>query len=71
MTALSEMDPDVVVESRGLAHVAVWFTVLGGVEGECGEYPAARVREHLATLGFRRVVVAGMNQSGGLCSFAP
>lgn len=69
--ALSQGDPDVIVESRGLGHIAVWFTVPGEVEGECGEYPPARVREHLAALGFRRIVVAMQNRSGGLCSFRP
>jgi hypothetical protein len=71
VTALSEMDPDVLVESRGLGHIAVWFTVSGEVEGECGDYPPARVREHLAAIGFRRIVVAMQNRSGGLCSFRP
>ena len=71
VTALSQIDPEVIVESRGLGHIAVWFTVPGGVEGECGEYPAAQVREHLADLGFRRIVVAMKNRSGGLCSFTP
>ena len=38
--ALSELDPDVLVQSRGVGQVAVWFNVPDDVEGECGEYPA-------------------------------
>ncbi len=69
--ALSDLDPDVRVETRGAGHVAVWFNVPDEFEGECGEYPAEPVREHLAGLGFLRVVVAVRNQGGGLCSFRP
>jgi hypothetical protein len=69
--ALSELDPDVLVQSCGVGHVAVWFNVPDDFEGECGEYPAAAIREHLAELGFLRVVVAARNQGGGLCSFSP
>ena len=68
---LSDLDPDVLVETRGIAHVAVWFNVPDGSEAECGEYPSEPVREHLAGLGFLRVVVATVNQGGGLCSFRP
>jgi len=69
--ALSDRDPDVLVQSRGVGQVAVWFNVPDDFEGECGEYPAAAIREHLADLGFLRVVVAARNQGGGLCSFSP
>ena len=69
--ALSDLDPDVFVETRGLGHLAVWFNVPSEFEGECGEYPPEPVREHLAGLGFLRVVVAARNQGGGLCSFRP
>ena len=69
--ALSDLDPDVLVETRGMGYVAVWFNVPDGFEGECGEYPAEAVREHLGSLGFLRVVVATANQGGGLCSFRP
>jgi cellulose synthase/poly-beta-1,6-N-acetylglucosamine synthase-like glycosyltransferase len=65
------LDPDVLVQSCGVGHVAVWFNVPDDFEGECGEYPAAAIREHLAELGFLRVVVAARNQGGGLCSFSP
>jgi hypothetical protein len=68
---LSDLDPDVLVETRGIGHVAVWFNVPPEFEGECGEYPSESVREHLAGLGFLRVVVAVRNQGGGLCSFRP
>ncbi len=69
--ALSDLDPDVFVETRGLGHVAVWFNLPSEFEGECGEYPSGPVRDHLAGLGFLRVVVAARNQGGGLCSFGP
>jgi hypothetical protein len=68
VSALSDLDPDVLVETRGVGHIAVWFN---GSEVECGLYPDERVRRHLGELGFRRVVVAGRNQAGGLCSFRP
>jgi hypothetical protein len=70
-SALAEQDPDVFVDTRGLEHVAIWFTVPQDLLGECGEYPAPEVRAHLNDLGFRRVVVTMRNQSGGLCSFSP
>lgn len=71
VTALDEADPDVSVEERGVGAVVVWFTVPEGRAGECGSYPAPEIRAHLAELGFLRVVVAGRNQAGGLCSFVP
>ncbi len=71
VSALSDLDPDVLVETRGVGHIAVWFNVPDGSEVECGLYPDEPVRRHLGELGFRRVVVAGTNQAGGLCSFRP
>jgi hypothetical protein len=71
VSALSDLDPDVLVETRGVGHIAVWFNVPDGSEVECGLYPDEPVRRHLGELGFRRVVVAGRNQAGGLCSFRP
>ena len=71
VSALSDLDPDVLVETRGVGHIAVWFNVSDGSEVECGLYPDEPVRRHLGELGFRRVVVAGRNQAGGLCSFRP
>jgi len=68
---LADLDPDIFVETRGMGHVAVWFNVPDESAGECGEYPSEPVREHLADLGFLRVVVATANQGGGLCSFSP
>ena len=59
--ALTDLYPDVFVETRGLGHVAVWFILPSELEGECGEYPTEPVREHLAGLGFLRVVVAARN----------
>ena len=71
VAALDQQDADTFVEGRGTGVVAVWFTVPQGQVGECGEYPPAEIRAHLAELGFLRVVVADQNQVGGLCSFAP
>ncbi len=71
VAALAEADSDVFVETRGIGHVAVWFTVPQDDEHECGQYPPEEVREHLAELGFRRVVVTVPNESGGVCTFAP
>ncbi len=70
-SALDDQDLDVFVHTRGGGHIAIWFTAPLDLVGECGEYPVSRVREHLKDLGFRRVVVAGVNKSGGLCSFSP
>lgn len=69
--ALSGLAEDVFVEARGPGLITIWFTVPAGLSGECGDYPPAEVRTHLADLGFRRVVVTQRNQSGGLCSFVP
>ncbi len=70
-SALSAQDPDVLVDTRGGGHIAIWFAAPPDVSGECGEYPESKVREHLKQLGFRRVVVTGVSESGGLCSFSP
>lgn len=69
--ALDRLDEEVLVEGRGAGVVAIWFTLLENQGGECGTYPPAEIRTHLADLGFLRVVVAGRNQAGGLCSFRP
>ena len=71
VAALDGLDDDVGVEVRGAGAVAVWFTVPQSEAGECGQYPSAEVRGHLADLGFLRVVVTDQNQGGGLCSFRP
>lgn len=71
VAALSELDGDVLIETRGVRHIAVWFTVPGAQAGACGDFPPAEIREHLAALGFLRVVVTAPNQGGGLCSFRP
>lgn len=68
---LAAADPDVLVEGRGEGLVAIWFTIPAERSEECGDYPPAEVRLHLADLGFARVVVSERNQSGGLCSFSP
>lgn len=70
--ALDDQDQDVFVHTRGGKHFAIWFTAPSDVAGECGDYPAATIREHLKDLGFRRVVVTGVtSDGGGLCSFRP
>lgn len=69
--ALADPEHDLYVQARGAGHVAIWFSVSDAQAAECGEYPPAEVRRHLAELGFLRVVVEERNQSGGLCSFAP
>jgi hypothetical protein len=69
--ALDEGDPDVLVETRGLGAVTLWFHPPQATIGECGSYPEAEVRDHLAELGFSRVVVVDRNESGGMCSFRP
>ena len=70
-SALSAQDPDVLADTRGGGHIAIWFAAPPDVSGECGEYPESKVREHLKQLGFRLVVVTGVSESGGLCSFSP
>jgi hypothetical protein len=70
-SVLAQQNLDVFVDTRGLENVAIWFTVPQDLLGECGMYPAPEVRAHLRDLGFRRVVVKMLNQSGGLCSFSP
>lgn len=69
--ALAGPGGELFAETRGVGDVAVWFTRAPDEAGECGEYPPKLVREHLAELGFLRVVVAVPNGSGGLCSFKP
>jgi len=69
--AMADRDADVYVEARGPALVAIWFVVPDASAGECGQYPDARMRRHLAELGFLRVVVEVRNRAGGLCSFPP
>jgi len=71
VAALDQADDDVSVEERGVGALVVWFIVPEGQAGECGDYPPAEVRAHLAGLGFLRVVVMGRNQAGGLCSLVP
>jgi hypothetical protein len=69
--ALAAADRDLIVESRGVGHVAVWFTLPDAVGLECGSYPEPEVRAHLGELGFFRIVVTQPNQGGGICSFRP
>lgn len=71
VTALGAQQEDILVQSRGPGSVTVWFTVPEELSGECGEYPDQKVRAHLATLGFLRIVVQDRSQAGGLCSFRP
>lgn len=69
--ALMTTTEDVPVQARGPGSMTVWFYPPQVLAGECGEYPPEKVREHLAELGFARVVVAAQNQKGGMCSFHP
>ena len=71
VAALDGLDDDVSADVRGAGAVVVWFTLPQSEAGECGQYPSAEVRVHLADLGFLRVVVKDQNQRGGLCSFKP
>ena len=70
-SALNDQSQDVIVHTRGGEQNSIWFAAPADVTGECEAYPASRVREHLKDLGFRRVVVRGMIESEGLCSFRP
>ncbi len=70
-SALDDQDQDVFVHTRGDNHVVIWFSAPPDVAGECGDYPPFAVREHLKDLGFRRVVVTGLSDGAGLCSFRP
>lgn len=64
-------DEGILLEARGPDLVTLWF-YLPTVEGrECGEYPEAELRGHLAQLGFARVVVSNQNSARGICSFEP
>ena len=70
-SALNAQNPDVLVDTRGGAHITIWFATPPDLARGCGAYPEPKVREHLKDLGFRRVVVTVANASGGLCSFSP
>ena len=71
VNALSRINDDLYVETRGAGAIAVWFRLPGDASAECGNFPPEELRTHLRDLGFLRIVVAERNQSGGLCSFAP
>jgi hypothetical protein len=59
------------VEARGPGEITVWFELPTESGAACGDYPDPAVREHLAELGFVRVVVAARTEGAGLCSFKP
>jgi hypothetical protein len=69
--ALDEEDFDILIETRGMDAVTIWFHPPQDTLGECGDYPAPEIRTHLNELGFRRVVVVDRNETGGMCSFRP
>ena len=71
VTALGAQREDIMVQSRGPGSETGWFTVPESMSGDCGEYPAKEMRDHLASLGFHRIVVRDRRQAGGLCSFRP
>jgi hypothetical protein len=59
------------VEARGAGAVTVWFFPPAVLETSCGAFPDEPIREHLAALGFRRIVVNIRSESQGVCSFRP
>jgi hypothetical protein len=59
------------VETRGPGQITVWFELPTEEAAECGAYPDAAVRAHLAELGFVRIVVAARTEGAGVCSFKP
>jgi len=61
----------IVVETRGLGAVTVWFYPPAVLNTPCGTFPDEPTRQHLAELGFLRVVVNIRSQGQGLCSFHP
>ncbi|GMR12233.1 MAG: hypothetical protein BMS9Abin29_0422 [Gemmatimonadota bacterium] len=61
----------IVVEARGASAVTVWFFPPAVLETSCGAFPDEPVREHLAALGFRRIVVNIRSEGKGVCSFHP
>lgn len=61
----------IVVEARGAGAVTVWFFPPAVLETSCGAFPDEPTREHLAELGFRRIVVTIRSESQGICSFHP
>jgi hypothetical protein len=60
-----------IVEARGPGQITVWYELPTELDAECGAYPDAVVRAHLAELGFVRIVVAARAEGAGLCSFKP
>lgn len=61
----------IVVEARGGGAVTVWFFPPAVLETSCGAFPDEPIREHLAALGFRRIVVNIKSEGQGVCSFRP
>lgn len=61
----------IVVEARGGGAVTVWFFPPAVLETSCGAFPDEPIREHLAALGFRRIVVNIRSEGKGVCSFHP
>ena len=61
----------IVVEARGSSAVTVWFYPPAVLDTPCGTFPDEATRQHLAELGFLRVVVNIRSEGQGLCSFHP
>lgn len=62
------------IEARGPGSSVVWYFLPEAPEGEsreCGTVPDRAVREHLAAVGVRRVVVTDPGTAGALCTFRP
>ena len=68
---LNDPATDFYVVARGPELTTIWFSVPPGTTQECGDYPSTEVRQHLARLGFARVVVPQDKTRGALCSFEP
>ena len=69
--ALDASEVDVLIETRGVGALTVWFHPPAELVGECGSYPSREVRGHLGELGFKRVVVVDPKETGGMCSLKP
>lgn len=66
-----DYEPDGRVEARGPCLITAWFFLPEQGSPRCGSVPPGPVREHLAELGFKRVVVSDRSEAGSVCSFEP
>lgn len=61
----------VAVEPRGAGLITIWFQVPAADSAACGTVPLPPERDRLAALGFVRVIVAALTESGRICTFRP